>query len=226
MKKVIKVGILDDDSSKIIEIETFLKYGISEFASEEKKLKYDKYDLDPYVIELQTDIEDMIEKIREEKLDCVLIDYKLSSYEVVNFTGVEFAKELEKILYDFPIFILTAYEDDLFNKEIYNAYQVFNYSEYLDNERKNLELNFKIIEQVLKKERELKEWEKEIIELLPQAGSSALIDDRILELDTKLEKSLNAKYAFPVKTKKDLSNNKIEELLKKIDKILEKEEWD
>jgi len=57
----------------------------------------------------------------QQKLDCVLVDYKLSSYEIVDFTGIEIAKYLEDTIYDFTIFILTSYEDDLFTNEIYNA---------------------------------------------------------------------------------------------------------
>lgn len=222
MIRVIKVGILDDDESKVTQIITNLLYGM-ENASAEKKVKYSNYKFEPYEIKVQANIENMINEVIEEKLDCVLVDYKLSSYEIVDFTGVEFAIKLEEILDNFPIFILTAYEDDLFNNKIYNAYQVFNLDRYLSEDSEIVELNFKIIEQVLKRNKEIEQWEKEIEELLPKAGISAEIDAQLLALDTKLEKSINAKFAIPEKIKKDLSSNRIEKLLEKIDKLLDKE---
>lgn len=221
-REIIKVGILDDNSSKVTEIMTLLKYGMKK-ASIEKRNKYAKYILKPYEIIVQANIEDIIEEVIKKEIDCILVDYKLSSYATVNFTGVEFAKKLEEVLYNFPIFILTAYEDDLFDKEIYNAYQIFNYDRYLKEEAENIELNFKIIEQVLKRNREIKQWEKEIEILLPKAGLTAKIDAQLLELDSKIEKSINAKSAIPLKIKEDLSSNKIGKLLEKIDEILDKE---
>src|SRR5690606_24472341 len=127
------------------------------------------------------------------------------------------------VLYDFPIFILTSYEDDLFANEIYNAYQVFNFERYLSEPLERVELNFKIIEQIQKSVKQKEQWEQEIYKLLPLAGTSEEIDSRLIELDTKLEKSINGKYSLPKKIKKDLGTNKLNELLEKIDRILDKE---
>lgn len=222
MKEKFKIGILDDDSSKVTQIITMLMYGMSE-ATPEKISKYENYELEPYEIKIQENIQDMINDVFEQNLDCVLVDYKLSSYEVVDFTGVEFAIGLEDALYDFPIFILTSYEDDLFANEIYNAYQVFDFDRYLSEPSERIELNFKIIEQILKSSKQKKKWQDEIRKLLPLAGRSEEIDSRIIELDTKLERSINGTYSIPEKIKKDLGTSKLNELLEKIDKILDKE---
>ncbi|GLC79908.1 response regulator [Lacrimispora brassicae] len=222
MKQKFKIGILDDDSSKVTQIMSKLIFGMAD-ASPEKKLKYDNFEFEPYEIKVRSDIQSMINEVFEQKLDCILVDYKLSSYEIVDFTGIEFAKYLEDTLYDFPIFILTSYEDDLFANEIYNAYQVFDFDRYLSEPSERIELNFKIVEQILKSIKQKEQWEYEIAQLLPLAGTSQEIDSRIMELDTKLEKSINGKYSIPEKVKKDLSTNKLNELLAKLDKILDKE---
>lgn len=222
MKQKLKIGILDDDLSKVTQIMSKLIFGMAD-ASPEKKNKYDNFEFEPYEIKVQQDIQRMIDEVFEQKLDCVLVDYKLSSYEIVDFTGIEFAKHLEDTLYDFPIFILTSYEDDLFTNEIYNAYQVFDFDRYLSEPSERIELNFKIIEQILKSGKQKEQWEQEIHKLLPLAGTSEEIDSRIMELDTKLEKSINGKYSIPEKVKKDLGTSKLNELLEKIDKILDKE---
>ena len=222
MKKKFKIGILDDDSSKVTQIMSKLIFGMAE-ASPEKKIKYDDFEFEPYEIKVQQDIQCMIDEVFKQELDCVLVDYKLSSYEIVDFTGIEFAKHLEDTLYDFPIFILTSYEDDLFTNEIYNAYQVFDFDRYLSESSERIELNFKIIEQILKSSKLKKQCEQELCKLLPLAGNSEEIDSRIMELDTKLEKSINRKYSIPEKVKKDLETSKLNELIEKIDKILDKE---
>ncbi len=222
MKQKFKVGILDDDSSKVTQIITRLMYGMTE-ALPGKKDKYENYELEPYEIKVKNNIQDLINDVFEQELDCILIDYKLSSYENVDFTGVEFAKHLEDALYDFPIFILTSYEDDLFANEVYNAYQVFDFDRYLSEESERIELNYKIIEQILKDIKQKDQWHNELRKILPLVGTSEEIDSRIIELDTKLEKSINGIYSIPEKVKKDLEASKINELLAKIDELLDKE---
>lgn len=222
MKRILKIGIVDDDSSKITQIMIRLKQGVSE-ATSEKQEKYSKYELQPVEIEIKEDLEDMVKQVIHLKIDCVLVDYKLSSYKNVNYTGIEFAKSLGQVLYKFPIFILTSYEDDLFLNEVFNAYQVFDFARYLREPSERIELNYKIIEQILQINKQKHQWESEMNGLLPLAGKSEEIDSRILELDAKLEKSINGDYALPDKLKKDLSSNKLNEILDKIDKVLEKE---
>lgn len=219
MKEKLKIGIIDDDQSKITQIITRLMEGVVH-SSPEKQDKYSKFEFVPIEIKIEEDINDMLNVIFEEDLDCVIVDYKLSSYEVVNYTGIEFAKSLEERVYDFPIFILTSYEDDLFYNEIYNAYQVFDFERYLNEPLERTELHFKIIEQILKFKKQRKQWEDEIKKLLPLAGKSEEIDSRLLELDSKLERSINGTNALPIKIKKDLDSNKLTELLDKIDLIL------
>ncbi|WP_242223160.1 hypothetical protein [Bacillus cereus group sp. BfR-BA-01380] len=221
MEQIFRIGIIDDDSSKVTQIMIKLMEGFNK-AKSEKQMKYSIYRLDPVELELKDNIDDMIQQVIEEKLDCVVVDYKLSSYKNVDYSGVEFAKTLEDALYDFPIFILTSYEDDLFFNEIFNAYQVFDFARYLNEESERIELNYKIIEQILKTTKQKQKWEEEIKRLLPLAGTSQEVDSKLLELDTKLEKSMNGVNAIPDKLKRDLDSNKLTELISKIDSILEK----
>lgn len=222
MKEELKIGIIDDDQSKITQIMTRLFMGVKS-SSPEKQDKYSKFKLIPINLEIKDDINEMLKSVVELDLDCVIVDYKLSSYAVVNYTGIEFAQTLEERLYGFPIFVLTSYEDDLFSNEIYNAYQVFDFQRYLNEEFERIELNFKIIEQILKFKKQKEKWEEELKKLLPLAGKSEEIDSRLLELDSKLEKSIDGMCALPNKLKKDLDSNKLTELLEKIDSILERD---
>ena len=219
MKNKIRIGILDDDSSKVTQIMTQLLYGMKE-ATKTKIDKYSDYEFEPYEISVDLELDEMINFIRDNKIDCVLLDYNLSSYANVNYTGVQVAKNLESVFLDFPVFILTAYEDELYEQEIFNAYQVFDFSRYLSEKEERIELNYKIIEQVLKYDKQMEKWREELKSLLPVAGKSNEVDERILYLDTKLEKSIDAEKAIPEKIKRELQTDKIDELMRKIDKLI------
>lgn len=223
MKEKLRIGIIDDDKSKVTQIITRLMEGVEE-SSPEKQAKYSKFEFEPYELDIQDDLNNMLEQVIELNLDCVIVDYKLSSYAIADYTGIEFAQNLEERVYDYPIFILTSYEDDLFRKEIYNAYQVFDVERYLREKSERIELHFKMIEQILKTQKQKELWERELKKILPLAGKSEEIDSRLLELDTKLEKSINGTYSLPTKMKKDLDSNKLNELLEKVDMILEREQ--
>lgn len=222
MSTILRIGIIDDDSSKVTQIITKLSKGI-EGASVEKKKKYSQFTFEPYEIELKENLQEVIDQITEHKIQGILLDYNLSSFANVDYTGIELANALEDMLYDFPIFVLTAYDDDLFTNEIFNAYQVFDFERYLSEESECIELHFKIIEQILKNQKQKENWEKELKDLLPYAGTSEKVDSRLLELDSKLEKTIDGKHSLSDKAKKDLSSNKLIDLLNKLDDILEKE---
>lgn len=221
-KEKLKIGILDDDASKVTQIIGKLEDGFIK-AESGKVSKYSKFELMPFELTVEESIEDVTKKIIELDLDCVLVDYKLSSYEAVDYTGVDLVKHLLEILYDFPVFILTSHEDDLFNKEVFNAYQVFDFARYIGEDNERIELNFKIIEQILKYRNQQDKWKKEIKKLIPVAGSSSEIDERIFELDSYLERSIDGRTRIPDKVKKELSNDKITQLLLKLDKLIDSE---
>jgi len=217
-----KIGIIDDDRAKVTQIMIKLKQGFDN-ASAEKQSKYSHYRLEPVEIEIKEEFEEILKDILEKELDCLLVDYKLSSYKNVDYSGIDIAKKMDRIIQDFPIFILTSFEDDLFLNEIFNAYQVFDFERYLNEESERIELNYKIIEQILKSKKQVQKWEEDIKELLPRAGESREIDEKILEIDSKLERSINSNVALPEKLKKDLDSNKLLQLIDKIDSILDKE---
>ncbi|WP_462361457.1 hypothetical protein [Parvimonas micra] len=217
----LKIGILDDDSSKVTQIMNCLIKGV-DGANKEKITKYQEFKLDPIEIKIKNDIEKLIKEVIDKKIDCMIIDYKLSSFGIINFNGIEFAKELFNTLYDFPIFILTSYEDDLFCNEVYDAYKIFDFGRYLREDSERIEFNFKIIEQVCKTKKQFLLWENELLDLISRKGESAEIDSRIIDLDTKIERSLNGRFSFSKKKKIDW-DNKLDELITKLDEIIKED---
>ena len=161
--------------------------------------------------------------IIDEKIDALLIDYNLASYATVPYTGVQLARYIQERFMEFPLFILTSYEDELYEQEVFDVYQIFDFERYLSEPQERVELHYKLIQQVVKYHKQLELWKKEIESLLPQKGHSAAIDKRILELDSKLEKSIDGHAAIPDEVKNDLKSNKLDELIDKIDLLLKED---
>jgi len=218
-----KIGIIDDDETKITPIITGLIKGCKNENGDIKNEKYNNYILKPVEIKLFSDIQGIVENVVDNRLDAIIIDYELRSYSKVDFTGVQLANALEERLYGFPVFILTSYEEQLFSQELFNSYQVFDYDRYLNEESERIELNYKIIEQVNKYYKEKQKWEEELLLLLDKADENVAVDERIIELDKRLEKSIDGQSLIPTKLKRELTSDKVSELIEQIDKIMKSE---
>ena len=216
------IGIIDDDNSKVTQIMTYLLYGMKD-ASKQKADRYADVKFDVVEIEPTSSMEDITSLIIDQKIDAVLIDYNLSSYATIPYTGVQLAKYIQEKFLEFPLFILTSYEDELYEQEIFDAYQIFDFERYLSEPLERVELHYKLIEQVTKYRKQIELWESEIKRLLPEKGKNAEVDTRILELDSKLEKSIDGHSAIPNTVKSTLQSNKIDELIDKIDLLLKEE---
>lgn len=73
--KVIKVGIIDDDGSKVTQMMAYLLYGMKD-ASKQKADRYSNVRFEVLEIPLSADMNDIAEYIIDEKIDALLIDYK------------------------------------------------------------------------------------------------------------------------------------------------------
>jgi len=218
----VRIGIIDDDKSKVTQIWTYLLYGMKD-ASKQKADRYADVEFEVVEMELSSNMSDVTACITEKEIDALLIDYNLSSYETLPYTGVQLAKYIQEEFLEFPLFILTSYEDELYEQEIFDAYQIFDFARYLSEPLERVELHYKVIEQVTKHQKQIESWKNEIEKLLPEKGRTSEIDARILELDSKLEKSINGHSAIPDNTKSSLEANKIDDLISRIDLLLKEE---
>ena len=215
------IGIIDDDKSKVTQIITHL-CSDWQAASDSKLSKYADFQFVPVEIAISSSVDDVIAEIIEKRVDCAIIDYRLSSYAPVGYTGVDLAKKLNAAKHGFPIFLLTAYQDDIYSKEIFDVYQIFNFDRYQNDDSERAELNQKIIEQILKYRKERTAWESELESLLSHNGESADIDARILELDSYIESSIDGRIAVTAELKKRLLDGNLDLLISKLDEIIDK----
>lgn len=218
------VGIIDDDSTKITQLITYISLGWNDEDGHLLKEKYKDFSLNPLEVQLEDDINEMVEKIMADKPDALIIDFKLSSQENISYSGVALAKAVDDRLRGFPIFILTSFEDDLYEKESFDAYQVFDFARYITEDKERIEINSKIVQQIKKYNSTLSQWKKELTELLPRAGENASIDEKILWLDNMIENSIDGTSALSSKLKHELNDtSRVQMLIDKIDELISKE---
>lgn len=223
MKEQYRIGIIDDDSSKITQMITMIRLCCDDEDGQPLKEKYANYELNPIELALAETPNEMVERVIENEVDAVIIDYKLSSQKAISYSGVSLAKELHLRLYGFPIFVLTTYQDDLFDHELFDSYLVFDFDRYIGDDKERIEFNSKLIEQIKKHRAEMVNWKVELESLIPHAGESASIDERILDLDFRLEKSIYGNAAISLPVKKGFTAERINELISKIDSLIESE---
>lgn len=220
--ETLNIAILDDDKTKISRIKTkFVQQ--NDKNTEIYNDNYANYILNLIPINVEQSCEQIVEEIITNNFDGIIIDYDFTSFAKTPNNGVKIANQINKKISEYPLFILTAYEKQLFDNEIFDAYQIYNYDNYLNNVNATKEFHSRLIEQILKSRKQKHQWEVELKTLLKSAGTSLEVDSRILELDNKLEKSLDKECALDPKLKEDLSSSKLVELIEKIDKVLEKD---
>ena len=166
--------------------------------------------------------ENILEQIQINKCDSLIIDYKLSSQQTISYNGVDLVKSIENRFKGFPMFILTSHEDDLFTRELFDAYLVFDFDRYIGEDLERIELNTKIIEQVKKYRLTIARAKEELARLILNKGENVDIDDQILKLDSFLERSIWGESCLNDKLKKDLSGNYLKDLIERIDILLKR----
>lgn len=169
------IGIIDDDSAKITQLLTFVAQGWDDEDGNLLKENYKDIKLVPFEIPLEQNIDVMVEKICYSKPEALIIDFKLSSQQNISYSGVALAQKTDKRLRDFPIFILTSYQEDLYNKECFDAYQVFDFERYINDTEERLEVNSKIVQQIKKYNAAINKWKTELTELIPHAGKKHVL---------------------------------------------------
>lgn len=214
MIKKIRVGLVDDDSSKLMTIERMFH----EFSQDNQF----NAELIPIIIDIEKDIEKTFEQFHQKEIHCAIIDYKLVIQRNVSYNGIELAEKLINEYSNMPIFILTGFESDVYLHEDYDVLGVFDFGRYQNEEKEAEEVHTKIVLKVRKAEKDFNSWSEEIRELIPHLGQSDEVDSRILELDGLIESSLSKSNSLSLIAKKKLmSGNSFEELLNKINDLLE-----
>lgn len=175
---------------------------------------------------------EMIDSIFKINPDAIITDYKLNDMKTdiaynVPYDGVELVEEFLKIRQGFPCFVLTAFDNQAVSEsedvnKVYIKNILHNSKEESKAEAKFLD---RVIYQIEHYQTKIKNAEEELLKLLNlRESSKASISDenRIIELDSFLENVIDRKCSIPPEYKKLSNEDKLNELLKKVDALLNK----
>lgn len=180
----------------------------------------------------QETLEEMISDIIKLNPDAIITDFMLNDYKEavkynVPYNGVDIVNEFTSIREGFPCFVLTSFDDNAIRQsDDVNIVYVKNilHNKVIDE---NSQANFieRVIHQINHYKSKINDSEQKLFELIEKRRSgTANLDDEseIIRLDHLVENSLDKQNAIPEEYKSLSNSKKLEEILSKVDDLLNK----
>lgn len=174
---------------------------------------------------------EMIEEIFKINPDAIITDFRLNEMKEdikynVPYNGVDLVESFQEIRDGFPCFVLTAVDDEAVGQSedvnivyikniIYKPEEVNARAKFLD----------RIISQIGHYKSKIESAENELSDLikLRKTGEAKISDEeRIIELDHFLEKSINKQNSIPNEYKSLSNSDRLSKLLNKVDELIKK----
>ncbi|WP_291329369.1 hypothetical protein [Desulfovibrio sp. UCD-KL4C] len=159
----------------------------------------------------KTIVENLVSKIFEQKVDAVIVDYRLQEYTNCSFNGATLVEEILRERPDFPVVYLTSYDVEA----VENVKRPF--LVYEKDATTNPTFKSKLLNTIFIYKNKIREAEEELMVLIKKENPTEYDRERIIELDDFLEKSLSKKSSLP----KSIKESNILEELGKISKGLD-----
>jgi len=175
--------------------------------------------------------DEMIEYIIKLAPDALVADFRLNEMKNdikynIPYNGVDLVEEYQSIRNHFPCFVLTALDDEAVNQsDDVNIVYIKNI--LYNKEDGNAKAKFldRVLGQIEHYKSRIENAKKELDELvnLRKTGKADIdIENRIIELDDFLEKSIDAKNSIPSEFKTLSNSNRLDSILNKVDELLKK----
>lgn len=177
-------------------------------------------------IELNDDstimIENIFELISKENIDCIILDHFLKQTRpMLNYNGGSIALNILNKFSGFPVFLLTAKEEDAFN---YNIDPLHIISKENYNSEGGRTHYIKRIDLYIKQYKsKIVEAEKRLKELYIKDSLTANEEIEEIELNDFLEKTVIGNSDILIKKFTRNESNKLDELIKLAERILDEE---
>lgn len=175
-------------------------------------------------VELSNEIsvmkEELIELISKNRIDCVVLDFFLKQTRpMLNYTGGSLAIELLNKYEAFPVFLLTAKEEDAFNNDIDPLHIISKEKYYSDGGR---EYYMKRIDRYISQyKNKIDEVELRLKELLLKPNLTAAEEIEEVELNNFLEKTVVGCSDLPVQKFTRSESDKLDKLITIAERILD-----
>jgi len=175
--------------------------------------------------------EEMIEYIFKLAPDALVTDFRLNEMKRdvtynIPYNGVDLVEEFQSIRNHFPCFVLTALDDEAVNtSDDVNIVYIKNILYKKEDENAKAKFLDRVLGQIEHYKSRIENAKKELDELvnLRKSGKADIdIENRIIELDDFLEKSIDAKSSIPSEFKTLSNSNRLDNILNKVDELLKK----
>jgi len=169
----------------------------------------------------------LIEAIFDSGANAVVTDFKLAEYRTdvkypVPYDGANLVQAIREIRQGFPCFILTSFDGDAI-KESEDVNLIYP-KDALDQQIGNTTLQEKVRVQIEHYNALIKQSSVDFHLLTEKAARGSLTEKdeaRLVELDSLLERAYNAKGAVPKAAKQAAGIEKLGELLKSTDELIQ-----
>lgn len=190
-----KIGYIDDNPTQI---RSFQREAAQEF--------------DVVKISLKKNLDTVVSDIFDQKVNAVVIDYDLrEGNNKIDYQGDDIFKKVVERVDNFPAFILTSHVNEAEKQSIdMNAI----YNRTADNFLK------RVRRQIENYQKNLKLVESEFSKLKSRKKRNLVQEERMIELDTFIERSLDKRSELPKTLKKTSDLKKINELIQETDKLI------
>ena len=184
-----------------------------------QRFSYNYFEVIPFVP--KDSIEETCNDILESHVDAIISDFDFSEQlSTIHYDGTDLVSLFLKKREDFPVFILTSYEDDAISKgeDVNIIYE----KKEMDQGEMFLQ---RVKAQIEKYKHKLETEETRLLELIAESKKrklDALEIEELAELDSKIEKALDIESRIPSILKDDKEASDLSELLKKVDELTKK----
>lgn len=214
-----KILFIDEEKDTLDDFEEF----VENFSS--------KVELKPLTSLPLATKEEMIEYIIKLAPDALVTDFRLNEMKSdikynIPYNGVDLVEEFQSIRNHFPCFVLTALDDEAVNQsDDVNIVYIKNI--LYNKEEGNAKAKFldRVLGQIEHYKSRIENAKKELSELvnLRREGKADInIENKIIELDDFLEKSIDANNSIPLEFKTLSNSKRLDSILNKVDEILKK----
>jgi hypothetical protein len=164
-------------------------------------------------------INETISEIFENHIDAIVADFRLSEEDpLVHYNGSDVIREILNIRIDFPVFILTSFEDDAIDKGfdvniVYEKKDIQESSKFFE----------KVIIQIKKHKAKIELAEVRLIELLKKQNEGEITyleEEELITLDSFIEKTLDRKSSIPNNFKCNSNSERLNKLIDKTDELI------
>lgn len=187
-----------------------------------QRFAYNFFEVIPFVP--KESIDDTCNAILESHVDAVISDFEFSEQlSNIHYDGTNLVSLILKKRENFPVFILTSFEDDAVSKG--DDVNIIYEKKEMDEGEKGEKFLDRVKAQIDKYKHKLEVDENKLLELIAESKKrklNAFEKQELAELDSKIEKALDKESQIPNILRDDKEAEDLAELLKKVDELAKK----